>query len=95
MGPCGTVGPCGSVGACGTVGPCVAVGPCGSVGPCGTVGPCVTVGPCGTAGDVSGPAKVGKYLLPKRRQLMAQLRDGGLYQRMQQCRLGFSVILIF
>jgi hypothetical protein len=45
--------------------------------------------------DVSGPPKVGKYVLPKRRQLISQLRDCGLYDRMVQCRLGCSIILVF
>jgi len=45
--------------------------------------------------DGSGPAKVGRNVLPRRRQLMAQLRDGRLYHRVQQCGLGFSVILVF
>jgi len=43
----------------------------------------------------SGPAKVGRYVIPKRRQLMAQLRDGRRYHRVQQCGLGLSVILVF
>ena len=39
--------------------------------------------------DVSGAAKVGRCGLSKRRQLMAQLRDGGMYHRVHQCGLGF------